>query len=90
MRGLTVFCIILCLCATSFAAGPCGEDEAIVVSVRTEYSRGHVFETDGNEVKTLSYQYVEGIGWKGADGSVYVRTDNGWEYIAPETTTARI
>ena len=69
------------------AAGPCGEDETIVVSLRSEYALGHVFETDGNDVQTLSYQYVEGLGWKGADGSVYVRTDDGWEYIAPETAT---
>ena len=87
--GILFLVLVLCFCDVALAAGPCGE-EAIVISVRNEYSKGYVYETDGHTVRTLSYEYVKGLGWKGADGSVYTRTENGWVYVPPETAKMRI
>ncbi|MBD3379556.1 MAG: hypothetical protein GF408_03735 [Candidatus Omnitrophica bacterium] len=83
MRLIVAIVLVFSVCATASAAGPSGGEETIRLSVRSEFSRSHVYETDGNEIRTLSYEYIEGRGWVGEDGSCYTRTEDGWTYSPP-------
>ncbi len=83
MRLFVTVLVIFSLCTTAFAAGPTGGEQPIRLSVRSEFSRAHVYETDGHDIRTLSYEYVKGHGWIGEDGSSYRRTDKGWTYSPP-------